>query len=111
MSAPQAVHTYFASVQDFNALHYLVQTLKSPMILMALGAWAMVSLMPKLMANLDPEEAAQMQRTQTQMANRMTALQSGDWKSVVESGSGSAEGKKGASGVSVGSGGAAKKRK
>lgn len=58
-------------------------TLKSPIILMSLGAWAMVSLMPKLMANLDPEEAAQMAKNQAQMADRMAALQSGDWKGIV----------------------------
>lgn len=40
--------TYFHSVQEFNALNYLWQTVSSPMILIALGAWAMVSLLPKL---------------------------------------------------------------
>lgn len=40
--------TFFHSVQDFNAVNYLWMTLKSPMILMALGAWVLTSLLPKL---------------------------------------------------------------
>lgn len=82
MPSPHHVLTYHHSIQDFNALNYLWMTLKSPVILMSLGAWAMVSLMPKLMASLDPEEQAQMARNQAQMADRMSALQSGDWKSL-----------------------------
>ncbi|CAO1616193.1 unnamed protein product [Sympodiomycopsis kandeliae] len=81
---PKQVFSYFHSIQDFNALNYLWMTLKSPVILMSLGAWAMVSLMPKLMASLDPEEQAQMARNQAQMADKMAALQSGDWKGMMQ---------------------------
>lgn len=48
VEGPSAAPSYFHSVQDFNALNYLIMTLKSPMILMAVGAWAMVTLLPKL---------------------------------------------------------------
>lgn len=48
---PLGTYSYFQSIQDFNALNYLWMTLKSPMILMALGAFAMVSLLPKMMVS------------------------------------------------------------
>lgn len=124
--------TFFHSVQDFNALNYLWMTLKSPMILMALGAWALTSFLPKLtvsidssrlrtshqvlltlpfdactliQASLEPEEAAQLSQAQSEM---MGKIQSGDYKGAV---SAAASGGNGATGAQVGAGSQAKKRK
>ncbi|PWN22980.1 hypothetical protein BCV69DRAFT_310479 [Microstroma glucosiphilum] len=112
---PLGTHSYFQSVQDFNALNYLWMTIKSPMILMALGAFVLVSLLPKMMATLDPEDAAEMKESQKAMADRMAALQSGDWKAALDSGAPVAvpagkSGGPGATGAQAGGGSKARKR-
>ncbi|CAO1617184.1 unnamed protein product [Parajaminaea phylloscopi] len=105
IEGPHTLSTFFHSVQDFNAVNYLWMTLKSPMILMALGAWALTSFMPKLTASLEPEEVAQAQQAQSQMLGR---LQPGDLKGAAAAVAG---GSNGASGVQARGGNQATKRK
>jgi hypothetical protein len=66
-------------------------------------------------ASLDPEDAAEMKDSQKAMADRMAALQSGDWKAALDTGAPVAvpagkSGGPGASGAQVGAGSKAKKR-
>lgn len=58
VDSAQTAPTYFQSIQDFNALNYLFMTLKSPMILMAVGAFFLVSVLPKLTVSKINKEAA-----------------------------------------------------
>lgn len=64
------------------------------MMLMAGAAMLLTYVMPKIMANLDPEAAAEIEANQKNMQKKMNALQSGDLGGFLNQNAGKNEGKR-----------------
>ncbi|KIY45423.1 hypothetical protein FISHEDRAFT_76604 [Fistulina hepatica ATCC 64428] len=76
---PRQKYSYFIPLSSFN----LWGMLKSPMVLLSVGAGGMMLLMPYLMAskNMDPEALNELKQQQVKMAGFQSAMASGDFKS------------------------------
>jgi hypothetical protein len=61
----------------------ILSMLKSPMMLMSLGSLVVVFVMPKLMANMDPETLKQVQEQQMQSNTAMNKVQNFDMASYL----------------------------
>ncbi|KDN46303.1 hypothetical protein K437DRAFT_246632 [Tilletiaria anomala UBC 951] len=71
---PLAAFEFFTEPEGFN----IKALLGNPMMLIVIAGGVLVFLMPKLMANMDPESLAELNEQQAAMQAKMNALQSGD---------------------------------